>query len=103
MCTPPDETPSQQGWFGRLDVLGKGEFYYDYSHNRKSKAYQIVNLKLGKEWQRWAVYAWGRNIFDNEYYTRGFYFGNEPPAFPETLYTKFGDPRTYGMTVNYSF
>jgi iron complex outermembrane receptor protein len=94
---------SQQGWFGRLDVLGKGAFYYDYSHNRKSKAYQIVNLKLGKEWQRWAVYAWGRNIFDNEYYTRGFYFGNEPPAFPETLYTKFGDPRTYGMTVNYSF
>lgn len=94
---------SQQGWFGRLDVLGKGSFYYDYSHSRKSKAYQTVNLKLGKEWQRWAIYAWGRNILDEEYYTRGFFFGNEPPVFPETLYTKFGDPRTYGMTVNYSF
>ncbi|MDG1462283.1 MAG: TonB-dependent receptor, partial [Gammaproteobacteria bacterium] len=86
------------GWMGRLDVVGKGAFYYDYSHSNKSESYQLVNLKLGKEWERWGVYAWGRNIFDKEYYTRGFYFGNEPPAFDNKLYTKYGDPRTYGVT-----
>jgi iron complex outermembrane recepter protein len=92
-----------QGWFGRVDVLGRGAFYYDYSHNRKSSAYQTVNLKLGKEWERWSVYAWGRNILNETYFTRGFFFGNEPPAFEDKLYTKYGDPATYGVTANYAF
>jgi len=91
------------GWFGRVDVLGRGAFYYDYSHNRKSSASETVNLKLGKEWERWSVYAWGRNILNETYFTRGFFFGNEPPAFQDTLYTKYGDPRTYGLTANFAF
>ena len=32
---------------------------------------------------------------------RGFYFGNEPPAFEQTLYTRLGDPRHAGLTVKY--
>jgi hypothetical protein len=34
---------------------------------------------------------------------RGFYFGNEPPDFPATLYTRLGDPRHYGITVKYGW
>ena len=36
-------------------------------------------------------------------YLRGFYFGNEPPDFPPTLYTRLGDPRHYGITVSYGW
>ena len=37
------------------------------------------NLKAGYEADRWSVYAWGRNVFDEDYDVRGFFFGNEPP------------------------
>ena len=39
---------------------------------------------------------------DEDYSTRGFFFGNEPPDFADTLYTKFGDPRTIGITVTFN-
>jgi hypothetical protein len=49
------------------------------------------------------VKLWARNLFDEDYRVRGFYFGNEPPDFPPTLYTRLGDPRHYGITVSYGW
>jgi iron complex outermembrane receptor protein len=59
----------------------------------------LVNMRIGKQWQNWALSAWGRNIFDEDYAQRGFWFGNEPPAFENTLYTKFADPALFGITL----
>jgi outer membrane receptor protein involved in Fe transport len=91
------------GWFGRLDLNAVGSFYFDYSHDEKSGAYQTVNLKMGREWAHWAVYGWVRNLFDETYPTRGFSFGLAPPYFARSRYTKLGDPRHYGVTVSYRF
>ncbi len=93
----------EQGWFVRADMTGKDEFYYDYSHDQKSTAYEQVNLRLGRVWDAWSLYLWGRNIFDESYFVRGFYFGNEPPGYPERLYTQTGDPRQVGLTLNWEF
>jgi len=46
---------------------------------------------------------WGRNLFDKRYAVRGFYFGNEPPDFPNALYTRQGDPRHIGVTIEKGF
>ena len=46
---------------------------------------------------------WVRNIFDQYYSLRGFYFGNEPPNFEDTLYERHGDPRNYGVSFRYDF
>lgn len=94
---------SAQGWFGRLDLNASDAFYFDISHNQRSQSYQVVNLRLGKQWQNWELSAWGRNIFDEDYAQRGFYFGNEPPAFENTLYTKFADPALFGFTLEYHY
>ena len=91
------------GWFARLDFNAIDAFYFDISHNQKSKAYQVVNLRIGKHWNAWTLSAWARNLFDEDYATRGFYFGNEPPWFENTLYTRFGDPRSYGLTLSYHY
>lgn len=91
------------GFYGRFDVTAIDDFYFDTSNNEKADSYQIANLRLGKDWANWGVEAWGRNIFDEDYETRGFFFGNEPPDFVPTRYTKFGDPRTIGLTVRYSY
>ena len=91
------------GWMARLDVNAVDGFYYDYSHDEKSDSRVTVNLKVGKEWTQWAVHAWVRNLLDEEYHTRGFSFGLEPPWFERTTYTRLGDPRHYGVTVSYRY
>ncbi len=92
-----------QGWVGRLDFNAMGSYYFDYSHDEKSGSRQTVNLKLGKQWSQWSVFAWVRNLFDEDYYTRGFSFGLEPPLFERSRYTRLGDPRHYGITVSYRY
>jgi len=91
------------GWVGRLDINAVGSYYFDYSHDEKSGSYRTVNLKVGKEWDHWAVYGWVRNLLDEDYYTRGFSFGLEPPLFERSRYTRLGDPRHYGVTVTYRY
>jgi outer membrane receptor protein involved in Fe transport len=91
------------GWFARVDLSGIDEFYFDFSHDLKSRPYELVHARAGYEADRWSVTVWGRNLFDEEYAVRGFYFGNEPPDFPNTLYTRLGDPRQFGATVDLRF
>ena len=91
------------GWFGRIDVTGKDEFYFDVSHPQKSQPHEIVNARLGYDAASWTVQFWARNLFDENYAVRGFFFGNEPPDFPATLYTRAGDPRQIGVTFEKRF
>jgi len=91
------------GWWARLDLAGMDEFFFDYGHDQASKAYGLANLSVGRDFDSWSVKVWGRNVFDEDYFVRGFYFGNEPPDFPPTLYTRLGDPRHYGVTLSYRF
>ena len=92
------------GWYARADVRSVDEFYFDVSHDEKSQAYNIVNLRAGKDWGDWAVSLWGQNILDKDYATRGFFFVNTPPyTDAPQRYTKFGDPRQVGLTVRYRY
>ena len=94
-------TPS--GWSARLDLSGMDEFFFDYGHDQVSEPYGLANLSVGRNWDSWSVKLWARNVLDEDYRVRGFYFGNEPPDFPPTLYTRLGDPRHYGITVSYGW
>ncbi|MEE4185760.1 MAG: TonB-dependent receptor, partial [Gammaproteobacteria bacterium] len=91
------------GWSARLDITAVDAFYFDISNDQRSGAYQLTNLRVTKSWASWAVALWARNLFDKDYATRGFFFGNEPPAFAPALYTRFGDPRQVGLTLDYNF
>lgn len=92
-----------EGWLARLDVNAVDGFYFDYSHDEKSRSRVTVNLRFGREWDRWALHAWVRNLFDEDYHTRGFSFGLEPPWFERTTYTRLADPRHYGVTASYRY
>jgi outer membrane receptor protein involved in Fe transport len=87
-----------RGPYARLDVTGMGSFFYDLPPNdTRSSAYGLVNGKLGWDTSRWEVYLWGRNLLDKNYTVRGFFFGNEPPDFPNKLYVQLGEPRNWGV------
>jgi len=94
---------NSNGFFARLDVAARDGFYFDYSHNQRSSDYELVNARLGFEAERWTVQLWMRNLFDERYAVRGFYFGNEPPDFPDKLYVRYGDPRQIGVTFDRRF
>lgn len=91
-------------WTLRANVEGKDEFYYSNSHNEKSSSYAITNASLQYQQQNWTFTLWGRNLFDKDYYTRGFFFGIDPSAgYEDRVYTQYADPRTFGMTVSYDY
>jgi iron complex outermembrane receptor protein len=102
------------GWFGRLDVAGQDQAFIDYfepgfgtdpqfCNSQQLPDYQLINARVGYQRARWSAVLWARNAFDETFATRGFCFGNEPPAFPETLYLKQGDPRQIGITLRAKF
>ena len=86
-----------------LGVNGKSDFYYSDSHDNKSEDYILTNLNLIYTHEQATFNFWVRNLFDEYYSLRGFYFGNEPPNFEDTLYQRHGDPRNLGITVTYDF
>jgi iron complex outermembrane recepter protein len=91
------------GWFLRADVQGTDGFYFSESHEQVSSAYTLVHLRGGFERGPWRASAWVRNAFDEAYAQRGFFFGNEPPDFPNRLYVQPGDPRQLGLTISYEW
>ena len=91
-----------RGWMARADVNGSDAFYFDASHDQKSRPYSLLNLKAGYAGEHWTVYAWARNALDENYAVRGFYFGLEPPDYADKLYIQGGDPRQFGVTLHWS-
>ena len=91
------------GFFARLDMMARDDFYFDVSHDERSQAYSLLNARIGYDTGSWLLQVWARNLLDEDYAVRGFYFGNEPPDFPDTLYTRPGDPRQLGVTIEKRF
>ncbi len=90
-------------WYFRPSLYGSDSFYFDDSHDQKSNPYTLLGLELGwvKDYLR--ISLWGRNVTDERYAVRGFYFGNEPPDYPNTQYIQRGDPASFGITISYAY
>jgi len=92
-------------WTFKANVEGKGSYYFSNRHNEKSPSYVLLNSALEYTNGDLSVSVWGRNLTDKDYYVRGFgSFGNNPAKGYETeLYTQYGAPRTFGVTLSYDF
>lgn len=92
-------------WTIRANVEGKNKFYFSDSHNEQSSRYDIVNASADyRHNKHWKVSIWARNLFDKDYATRGFGFGNNPAkGYVEEKYIQFGEPRVAGLTATYDY
>jgi outer membrane receptor protein involved in Fe transport len=90
-------------WSAQTEVEGRDSIYFSDSHDQQSDPYQLVHLRLTYTADLWSISFWGRNVFDEDYATRGFFFGNEPPDFPAKLWTMKGDPAQFGITLRTEF
>jgi iron complex outermembrane receptor protein len=88
---------SPQGLFARVTLYGVGPIYWDSANTHKQDAYEIVDARLGWEWEHLQVYLWGKNIFDKTYATRAFEMDDG------VWYGRAGDPATFGITLQGRF
>ncbi len=91
-------------WLFNVNLDSKDSFYFSDSHEEQSDELNLVNASIVYQQETWQVKLWGRNIFDEDYETRGFYFGNDPrDGYTSKGYYQLGAPAEYGVTVDYQF
>jgi iron complex outermembrane recepter protein len=71
--------------------------------NQRAAAHSLTHLKAGYEGRGWGAYVWARNVFDEDYVVRGFFFENEPPNWEPKRYTQLGEPRQVGVSARWEF
>ena len=81
----------------------KSPYFYSDSHNFKSNSYYITDINFFRNYKNFGINFWVKNLFDVRYETRGFYFGLIPPSFPSELWESYGDPRHYGISLDYNY
>jgi outer membrane receptor protein involved in Fe transport len=89
------------GFFGNAELAARASQLDSNNHHEARRAFQVVNASLGYAWGAWSVTVWGRNLFDEVYENRVFFFGNEDPDYIETRYEGRADPRQFGVTAAY--
>ena len=82
----------ENGFFGRMDLLGTGKFYSDAKNTNKQDAYELVNLRAGYESRHFDLVLWCENLFDEEY-----------TLDPGMIAAIDGKPLTLGITLTGRF
>ncbi len=87
-----------------LTLEGRDEYFFSDSHDAKSRAYDLFHASLVWDWNDFSLSLWGRNLADEDYFVRGFFFGNDPRnGYTGKPYTQLGEPRRWGLTVSREF
>lgn len=87
-----------------LSIEGKDDFYLSNTHDNQSDSFELFNLRLTYELGEVALSLWGNNIFNQDYYVRGFEFGNDPRnGYESTAYYQYGQPSLWGVSASYQF
>ena len=94
---------ANNGFFANFEVTGSDEYNESNSHGEMRSEFAVFNGAIGYNYENWTLTLWGRNLFDEEYEKRVFFFGNEGPSYTPTRYENPADPQQFGATLNYSW
>ncbi len=86
-----------------VDYSYKDSYFFSDSHDYKSDPYQLLHLSAGYKLSNAFVSMWIRNLTNERYAVRGFYFALEPNDFEDKLYLQWGDPLHFGVSFRYDF
>ena len=89
-------------WSLSVSLDAKDEFYFSDSHNVQSDPYELLNMNLSYSGEQWSLSFWGRNLTNQDYAVRGFFFGefgNDPrKGYAPEPYVQYGEPRMVGVS-----
>ncbi|WP_105264688.1 TonB-dependent receptor [Pseudoalteromonas sp. T1lg76] len=85
-----------------VGMEGKDEYYFSNSHDSQAPHANLVNASIGYQADYWDLNFWVRNALDEDTYTRGFEFGNNPVnEYATQTYVQYGEPRVAGVSFTY--
>lgn len=91
----------------RIETELKDDFYYSSSHDYQSDSYQLWNASIRYTLNSLEISLVGRNVTNEDYSIKGYYFGIDPKAGAEgyapRLYTQKGNPALVSLNVKYNF
>ncbi|HEY0962822.1 MAG TPA: TonB-dependent receptor [Pseudomonadales bacterium] len=91
-------------WNVDVNVQGRDAFYFSDSHDLRSDSYALLNASLVWTHAQWQATLWARNLTDEDYFVRGYYFGNDPrDGYEDHGYTQLGEPRRFGLTLRMDY
>lgn len=82
-----------------VEAQRTGEFYYDPS-NLEAESFTLVAASIGVRAANWRFALFGRNLLDEDYVPIAF---QSNPADPTFFVGENAAPRTYGVTLGFSF
>lgn len=87
--------------FARVEINGKSSQYESNTHNEKRSGFTVFNALAGFRQGNWTFTVWTKNLFDENYEERVFFFANEGDFSQRKRYEAPAAPRTFGITANY--
>lgn len=99
---------AKNGFFANLGVTGSDEFLQSNNPDNRAQrirnAFTVFNGAVGYRYENWTLTVWGRNLLDEEYEKRVFFFPNNPPYYDAARrFENPADPQQFGVTMNYSW
>lgn len=88
-----------------ISLDGKSAFYASSSHDVQIGDYIVANVRYSFDFSKGTtVSVWVKNLFNEAYHTRGFFFGNDPRKdYVAQAYTQLAAPRTFGANLVYNW
>lgn len=88
------------GIFGSLALAGRDSYFESNSHIQTRDAVATVNASVGYQFENWRVSVWSKNLLDEKYASRVFYFDNGDG---DRRYEVLANPMQIGTTISYQF
>lgn len=89
-----------------VESEAKDDFYYSDSHDQKAEEYVLWHARIAYQQDDLSLALYGRNLTNQEYNVKGYYFGIDPRPgveYAKELQEQLGEPRLVGIEARYSF
>ena len=94
---------AERGFFVSAELAGRAEQFDSNNQHEARRAFRVVNASVGYAWREWIFTFWAKNLLNEAYDKRVYFFGNAEPDFIATRYEDRADPRQLGATAAYRF
>lgn len=93
---------ADNGFFANLEFVGSDAYYESNSadNTEQRSSYNVLNGAVGYRYENWTLTLWGRNLLDESYEKRVFFFDNTFDG-NNARYENPADPKQFGATLNY--
>jgi iron complex outermembrane receptor protein len=96
-----DRLSARIDYFIRADVAYQSSFFADSINAASAPSRTITNAAIGVNMDKFALRLWARNLLDEEYVSNSLQIIQ--PFSNNILGTYFGERRTYGLTLSYTY